>query len=272
MVVADILLRITSQRRERLGAAPPLPDAERLGTLPAEHPFLAALSQNRGGAIIAEVKMGSPKLGNLNGRVDPISQARLYAENGAAALSVVVEPDFFFGSYELLAACKAACGLPAIAKDFLVHPVQIDRAKAVGADAILLIAALYERDELSKWADLARSRGLVPLIETHSPEDLDKLEDRDWELVGVNNRDLRTFKVDLGHSIEQVKRIPGKAFKVAESGIRSAEDLSHLAAAGFDAFLIGETLLLAEDPGKTLRELTGDGLEKKGDKKGDRHL
>jgi indole-3-glycerol phosphate synthase len=264
MAVADILLRITSRRRERLGSAAPLPDGRRpdgksLKPLLEGHPFLAALAENRGQAIIAEVKMGSPKLGNLNGRVDPISQARLYADNGAAALSVVVEPDFFFGSYELLAACKAACGLPAVAKDFLVHPVQIDRAQAVGADSILLIAALYERDELLAWADLARSRGLVPLVETHSAEDLDKLEGRNWELVGVNNRDLRTFKVDLEHSIEQVQRLPSNAFKVAESGIRSGEDVSRLAAAGFDAFLIGETLLLAEDPGKMLRELTGEG-------------
>jgi len=200
--------------------------------------------------------MGSPSLGDLTGRIEPSGQARLYRDNGAAALSVVVEPDFFNGSYELLAECKAASGLPAVAKDFLVHPVQIEQAEAAGADAVLLIAALYERSELRAWADLARSRRLVPLIETHSQEDLEKLEGSSWELVGVNNRDLRTFRVDLQHSMDQVKLLPSDTLKVAESGIRTRQDVERLAGAGFDAFLIGETLLLAEDPAAVLRELT----------------
>jgi indole-3-glycerol phosphate synthase len=255
MTVADILLRITDRRRERLGSATPFSLSERDAPFGTDHRFLAALDGNRGAAIIAEVKMGSPSLGNLNDRVEPVRQARLYARSGAAALSVVVEPDFFYGSYELLAACKAASGLPAIAKDFLVHPIQIEQASTAGADAVLLIAALYEQDELGAWADLARSRGLVPLIETHSREDLEKLAGREWEFVGVNNRDLRTFRVDLENSLEQVTRLPAGAFKVAESGIRTGDEIKRLSAAGFDAFLIGETLLLAEDPGATLREL-----------------
>jgi indole-3-glycerol phosphate synthase len=231
---------------------------ERHGALAPDQPFLAALEAKKGRAVIAEVKLGSPSLGDLSGRIDYRAQARLYRDHGAAALSVVVEPDYFNGSYELLAECKAASGLPAVAKDFLVHPTQIEQAEAAGADAVLLIAAIYDRVELRAWADLARSRGLVPLVETHSREDVEKLEGGNWELVGVNNRDLRTFRVDIEHAIEQAKSLPSGALKVAESGIRSREDVDRLARAGFDAFLIGETLLLAEDPGEVLRELAGD--------------
>ena len=259
MTVPDILRRITDQRRRRLGSStpPPLPEAE--ATSLCGGPFLEALTAARGRAVVAEVKMGSPKLGDLRSRVDPKAQARLYAENGAAALSVVVEPDFFHGSYELLAQCKGASGLPTIAKDFLVHPAQLDEARRAGADAVLLIAALHDRETLAAWAGAARSHGLVPLIETHARADLAKLAGRSWELVGINNRDLRTFEVDLGQSIERVGELPAGCLKVAESGIRDREDLERLAAAGFDAFLIGESLLLAEDPAAALRGLTHPG-------------
>ena len=208
-------------------------------------------------AIIAEVKMGSPRLGSLQGRVDPIAQARLYAANGAAALSVVVEPDFFFGSYELLAACRAASGLPAIAKDFVVDPMQLVWARRAGADAVLLIAALYKPEELAHYARIARGLGLAPLIETHDAADLVRLAGEPWELVGINNRDLRTFEVDLERSIALLPLLPPGALKVAESGIRDALDVALLADSGFDALLIGESLLLAKDPAAKLRALVG---------------
>jgi len=208
-------------------------------------------------AIIAEVKMGSPRLGSLEGRLDPIAQARIYAENGAAALSVVVEPDFFFGSYELLAGCRAASGLPAVAKDFVVDPLQLVWARCAGADAVLLIAALYEPEELARYARLARGLGLAPLIETHDAADVGLLAGEPWELVGINNRDLRTFAVDLERSIALLPLLPPGALKVAESGIRDALDVALLADSGFDAVLIGESLLLAEDPAARLRALTG---------------
>lgn len=254
--VADILLRITGRRRERLGldaADGEMP--ERAVVAGSGEVFLDALSRHRRHAVIAEVKMGSPRLGSLTGRVDPEKQARLYAEHGAAALSVVVEPDFFHGSYALLERCKSASGLPAIAKDFVVDERQLDWAAAAGADAVLLIAALHARDELHGFADAARRRGLVPLIETHDAEDLAVLEGAEWELVGVNNRDLRTFEVDLEHSIAMSPRLPAGCLKVAESGIRGAADIARLRGAGFDAFLVGETLLLADDPAGVLEEL-----------------
>ena len=231
--------------------------AERAGVLGvAENDFLAALDRRRGSAVIAEVKMGSPRIGSLAGRVDPVAQARMYEEGGAAGLSVVVEPEFFSGSYELLSRCREASGLPAIAKDFVVDPVQLVWAREAGASAVLLIAALYEREELRRLAGLARGLGLAPLVETHDEADRWLLDGASWELVGVNNRDLRTFEVDLERSKALAPRLPAGALRVAESGIGNAADVAGLRSAGFDAFLVGESLLLAEDPAAKLRELT----------------
>ena len=276
MTTPDILQRIVAQRRKRLAseAAPSLPSPTEIGSArsPRENPFLVQIAtkkQQRLPAIIAEIKMGSPRLGSIADRFDPIAQARLYAEGGATCLSVVVEPDFFYGSWELLTACKEASGLPAVAKDFVVDESQLLNAKAAGADVILLVAALLEADELAHYATLARSLGLVPLVETHDTDDLAKLalaeasdewqsEDfAEWELVGVNNRNLRTFEVELERSLTMAPLLPFQAIKVAESGIASGADVMLLAEGGFDAFLIGESLLLAKDPRALLSELVG---------------
>jgi indole-3-glycerol phosphate synthase len=261
----DILLRITAQRRERYGIAPGKLD---LGAAPSAgpgdqpalvsavaNPFLAAIAAHRGRAIIAEIKLGSPRLGSLRGTFDPEAHARAYAESGAVALSVVVEPDSFFGSYDLLRRCRAASGLPTIAKDFVVTTRQLDEAKAAGADAVLLIASLYDGGTLRRLAEAARRLGLAPLIETHDRGDVEKLEGAEWELVGVNNRDLRTFIVNLSHSISLQPHLPAGALKVAESGLRTAADLGRLRKAGFDAFLVGESLITTPDPTTKLREL-----------------
>ncbi|GMU64998.1 MAG: hypothetical protein AMXMBFR36_12720 [Acidobacteriota bacterium] len=274
----DILARIVAKRRERYGLATDggsttpfngglspssLPSAEEPLPLAAAsllegNRFLEALRARAaagGRAAIAEVKLGSPRLESLAGRIDPEHQAEIYAGAGAACLSVVVEPDFFRGSWFLLERCARACGLPTIAKDFVVSERQLDEAAEAGAEAILLVAALYERDALAAWAAAARLRGLAPLIETHDASDLERLAGTAWEMVGVNNRDLRTFEVDLDRSIALAPRLPPGALRVAESGIATREDVDRLAAAGFDAFLVGESLLLAADPGAKLREL-----------------
>jgi indole-3-glycerol phosphate synthase len=257
--VADILLRIVERRKRRLApfgggelpsgqAGPPL-------LAPPESPFLAALARQRGRAVIAEVKLGSPSLGSLRGRFDPLEVARTYAKAGAAALSVVVEPDFFYGSYELLRGCRQASGLPTIAKDFVVDPLQIQWAKDAGADAILLVASLYGKEELHGFAAAARLQGLVPLVEVHDLGELARLSGARWELVGLNNRNLRTFEVNIEHGIALASTLPTEAIKVAESGIHSPGDLHMLRAVGYDAFLIGERLLLAPDPARALKEL-----------------
>jgi indole-3-glycerol phosphate synthase len=252
----DVLARIVEQRRRRYAGEPATPLPEREAPLtPAENAFLAALAARRREArVIAEVKMGSP-------RVEPLRQAETYADVGAAALSVVVEPDFFFGSWALLGVCRAASGLPALAKDFVVHSRQLEEARAAGADAILLVAALYEADELARWARRARALGLAPLVEVHDRDDLAKLAGGAWEAVGVNQRDLRTFEVDAERALALLAELPAGAAKVAESGITSGEDVARLRAAGFDAFLVGESLLLAADPAEKLGELVTAGME-----------
>ncbi len=259
--VADVLLEIVARRREKLGVSGASSGVSRgaLASPPLgrEQPFLAALDHRRGKAVIAEIKMGSPRVGNLSGRVDPDRQARIYRDGGAAALSVVVEPDYFHGSYELLERCRTVSDLPAIAKDFVVDRRQLRWAREAGADAVLLIAALYEPQELADLAADARALGLVSLVETHDAQDRGKLAGREWELLGINNRDLRTFEVSLDRSIEAVGELPGSALKVAESGIGRGDDIRRLAAAGFDAFLVGESLLLADDPAARLAELVG---------------
>lgn len=270
MTVPDVLARIVAARRRRYGIAAgaalaPPPAAGVAIASPGPSPFLGALAARaRGGgrAVIAEVKLGSPRLGSLAGRFDPERQAAAYAGAGAAALSVVVEPDFFFGSFDLLARCRAACGLPALAKDFVVSERQLDQAAAAGAAAILLVASLYSTAELAGWAAAARARGLVALVETHDETDLERLAGADgsptaWELVGVNSRDLRTFEVDLGRAERMAARLPAGALRVAESGIARRADVERLAAAGFEAFLVGESLLLADDPGAKLAEFVG---------------
>lgn len=260
-IVPDLLQQIAENRRRSLAGAKsrtapgPVGDGEGLDSRSKANSFCAALAASRGRAVIAEVKMGSPRLGSLVKRIDPRRQAGIYAEHGAVALSVVVEPDFFHGSYELLAECKRASGLPALAKDFVVDPRQVEWAAAAGADAVLLIAALLDADELQQYARIARRLGMEPLVELHDAADLEKLAAGEWSLLGVNNRDLRTFEVHLERSIELVPKLPRTALKVAESGIATAEDVGKLAAAGFDAFLIGESLLLSEDPARLLQEL-----------------
>ena len=271
--VPDILRRICEQRRQRVtpGSAGGSPaSGSALPRLASDAPgrrFLDAISARRGRAVIAEIKMGSPKLGDLRGRFDPVARAATYAAAGAACLSVVVEPDHFYGSYELLAECAAASGLPAVAKDFVVSDVQLEWARDAGASAVLLIAALYDAAELRRLAALARGLGLVPLIETHDDDDFEKLRSNggkedgggpEWQLVGINNRDLSTFEVDLERSADRVGRLPASALKVAESGIHSAADVARLRRAGFDAFLIGERLVLSGDPAAALAELLGE--------------
>lgn len=261
--LADVLKRIVAQRRSRIeemltSGSGEVHEAGFRGDPGATGSgFLQALRSARGRAIIAEVKLGSPRLGSLAATVDPQAQARIYSENGAACLSVVVEPDFFFGSYEMLARCREVSDLPTLAKDFVVHPVQIEWAQRAGADAVLLIAALLSADELRQFADTARGLGMVPLVECHSEVELAMLRGDEWEMVGINNRDLRTFEVSLDQSIALLSDMPVDSMKIAESGIKTGGDVARLEAAGFGAFLVGESLLLSADPAGKLRELVG---------------
>ena len=217
---------------------------------------LAAVAAT-GVAVIAELKRASPSKGLIREHFHPAELARELEEGGAASLSVLTEPEFFQGSLENLQVASANTALPCLRKDFIVDEVQIVEARANCADAILLIVAALEQAELVRLATKGREHGLDVLCEAHDEDELQRALDAGCDLVGVNSRDLRTFKVDLDTAFRLVRKLPKGVLAVAESGIRSASDLADLRSVGYEAFLIGESLMKAAFPGSALRRLLG---------------
>jgi indole-3-glycerol phosphate synthase len=217
--------------------------------------FLSALRVSEAPRIIAECKRRSPSRGILREQYDPAAHARAYAAAGAAAISVLTEPTFFDGELAHLAAVRAAVPTPLLRKDFVVTEYQVHEAAAFGADAVLLIVAALDDAELLRLGLMAASLGLATLVEVHDREELDRALAAGAEIVGVNSRNLRTLQVDLGIAAELAAAIPDHIVGVAESGIHSGEDLRRLAAAGYDAFLVGERLIGQPDPGAALEAL-----------------
>jgi len=212
-----------------------------------------------GPAIIAEIKKASPSKGLIRAEFDVERIARQYEAGGAAALSVLTDEPYFQGSLHNLELASGVVGLPCLRKDFMVDEYQIVEARAHCADAILLIAAALSSDEMKRFAQAAHATELDVLVEVHTAEELDRVLDALGEsgadAIGVNNRDLKTFEVRLERSIELAERIPAGVVRVAESGIGCADDLMRLREVGFDAFLIGESLMRHADPGAALKEL-----------------
>ncbi len=206
-------------------------------------------------AVIAEIKRASPSRGSLREDLDPAGLARRYEEGGAACLSVLTEPDYFRGSPEDLAAARAAVALPVLRKDFLVHPDQVFETRGMGADAALLIAAVLSRGELETMLGLAAELGLQCLVEVHDEGELARALEAGARLIGVNNRDLRTFRVDLAVTERLAPMVPPECTVVSESGVFSAADAARAAASGADAVLVGETLVRAADPAALVAEL-----------------
>lgn len=255
---ADILERIVGVRRraveearratgrakleERVAAAPPVRD------------FAAALTRP-GLNIIAELKKASPSRGVLRAAYNPAALAPQLEGAGAAALSVLTEPDFFQGGLEDLQVARQLCRVPVLRKDFLFDPYQVYEARAGGADAFLLIVSILKTEELKALLQLGRALGLAALVEVHSAEELDRALEAGAEIVGINNRNLKTFEVSLETSLRLIERIPEGKVAVSESGLRSHADLEQLRGAGFDAFLIGEHLMQSADPAAALRAL-----------------
>lgn len=196
-------------------------------------------------AIIAEHKRRSPSKGEISPMSDVAETARIYAEQGAAAMSVLTDSTYFGGSLvDLAVARMSAPSLPLLRKDFIVDEYQIKQARIYGADAILLIAAMISAEEVAKFYDFAHSLGLQTLIEIHSAEEL-KAVPKDADLVGINNRDLTSFSTDINNALNLIEALPPGTVKVAESGIKTPADLQRLRNVGFDAFLIGEALMSA---------------------------
>jgi indole-3-glycerol phosphate synthase len=208
-----------------------------------------------GPAVIAELKKASPSKGLIRAEFDAGALAVQMEAGGAAVLSVLTDEKFFQGSLENLRRASAAVGIPCLRKDFMVDEFQVLEARAHGADAILLIVAALTDAELLRLRQSARGQGLDVLCEVHDAEELERALRLDCECVGVNSRDLKTFEVSLERAVELAASLPKSAVKVAESGIHTAADMQRLRAAGYEAFLIGESLMRKERPGEALAEL-----------------
>lgn len=219
--------------------------------------FTAALRAVDGIGVIAEVKRRSPSKGDLAADLDPAELAGAYERGGATCLSVLTDVDFFGGSPDDLRAARAATTLPVLRKDFTVSPADVCDARIMGADAVLLIAAALDDDELAELHTLALDVGLDALVEIHDEAELERAVAVGAHLIGVNQRDLVTFEVDIERAARVGRAIPDTAVRVAESGIRGADDAGSLAAAGFDAVLVGELLVTSGDPEAAVAALRG---------------
>ncbi len=217
--------------------------------------FRRALAEGLAPRVIAEIKRRSPSRGEIRPDFDPAACAKSYFEGGAAALSVLTDARYFGGRLEYLTQVRATVPLPLLRKDFVVAAYQIDEARVAGADAVLLIVAALSAKELGAFHARALALGLDALVEVHDEGELDRALEAGATLVGINNRDLRSFEVDLAVSERLAKRIPAEVLIVAESGISNGADVRRLTAAGARAFLVGESLMREPDPGVALRKL-----------------
>ncbi|MBW8757054.1 MAG: indole-3-glycerol phosphate synthase TrpC [Burkholderiales bacterium] len=262
--MSDILNRIVAVKRDEIAAArPKLSEAdlrELARAQSAPRGFAAAMRAKvaRGdAAVIAEIKKASPSKGVLREHFDPAAIALTYAAHGAACLSVLTDVQFFQGHEAYLRAARAACALPVIRKDFLIDPYQVVEARAMGADCILLIVACLGDTQMAELEAAALEQGLDVLVEVHDGIELDRALRLRTPLLGVNNRNLRSFEVTLDTTLGLLDRVPADRLLVTESGILSAADVARMRAAGVNAFLVGEAFMRAADPGVALQALFG---------------
>jgi indole-3-glycerol phosphate synthase len=260
--VANILDKIVAQKRIEIADARSLTSLEAVqeaaATAPPARDFLGALRASEGIGLIAEVKKASPSKGLIREDFDPPSIARLYTDHGARCISVLTDETFFQGSLSYLKQVRSVVDTPLLRKDFVLDTYQIYEARAAGADAVLLIAEILTASELRQFSDLALELGMVALTELYDPANLDAVLASGTPLVGVNNRDLRTFEVDLSHTVRLRQQIPRSVLLVGESGISSREDALFLQENGVEAMLVGESLMRQTDIGKAVDTLLGN--------------
>ena len=225
--------------------------------MPATRGFRVALAETAKLGVIAEIKRRSPSKGDLNIGMDPAEWAQLYEAGGASCLSVLTDVDGFGGSVEDLQGARSACSLPVLRKDFTVSELDVLDARLMGADCVLLIAAALDAAELTGFHELAVEIGLDVLVEIHDEAELEHALAADATLIGVNQRDLETFQVDHDRATRMGGVIPDTAVKIAESGVRGGADARSLEGAGYDAVLVGETLVTSNDPKQALTDLIG---------------
>lgn len=258
-----ILDEIVARKREEVAAAKvrlPLVELEERVAALEDRPrgfakALRKMAEAGRTALIAEVKKGSPSKGIIRADFDPVAIARVYQAGGASCLSVLTDERFFFGRLDDLRLIRGEVGLPLLRKDFVCDPYQILEAREAGADAVLLIAAMLEAARLQEFAATARELGLDVLLEVHDEEELGRALETDCELIGINNRDLRTFATDLAVTERLAPRVPEDRLVVAESGIHARRDVERLRAAGAGAFLVGESLMREPEIAAKMKEL-----------------
>ncbi|MBN9697972.1 MAG: indole-3-glycerol phosphate synthase TrpC [Zoogloea sp.] len=262
--MSDILNKILAVKREEVAVARlAVSDAAVCEQAAAQAPardFVGAIRAKIAAgraAVISEIKKASPSKGVIRADFRPAEIATAYEKAGAACLSVLTDRQFFQGAPEYLQAARAACALPALRKDFLVDTYQVYEARAMGADAILLIAAALSLAEMQEMEALAETLGLAVLVEVHNGEELDLALQLRTPLVGINNRNLRTFEVSLQTTLDLLPRIPADRIVVTESGILTPDDVALMRANQVNAFLVGEAFMRADDPGEGLAALFG---------------
>ena len=260
--MSDILNRILARKVEEIaGRSARLPLADlraRAGDLPETRGFSAALEASieaGRAAVIAEIKKASPSKGVIRPDFDPVAIAQSYQRGGASCLSVLTDVDFFQGSDAYLQQVRVACELPLLRKDFIIDAYQVYESRAIGADCILLIAAALDDERMIDLSLLAAELDLDVLVEVHDADELARALEIPAPLIGINNRNLRTFDVSLDTSINLRRQVPGERLLVSESGIATRDDVARLRAAGIHAFLVGETFMRAPDPGSELMHL-----------------
>lgn len=254
-----ILDKIVATKREEVARAKAeVPQADLEGQLAGAPPvrdFFAALTEPSEISLIAEVKKASPSKGVIREDFHPVEIATTYESHGAACISVLTGEQYFQGSLDFLKAVRAAVGIPVLRKDFIIDPYQVLEARAAGADAVLLIAECLEDNQLKALHDQIVSLEMTPLVELYDPANLLRVVDAGARLVGVNNRNLHTFEVDIDHTLRLRKQIPDDRAVVGESGIRTRQDAERLQADGVAAMLVGETLMREPDIGAAVDRL-----------------
>lgn len=259
--MGTILDQIVADRRRQLHQQKQLAPEDQMRRLATDAPpprdFLAAAAGGPPIRLIAEVKRASPSKGPIRPNCDPAEVARTYQRHGAACISVLTEQRYFLGSFDDLRAARQAVALPVLCKDFVVDPYQVYQARAAGADAVLLIAECLTDRELHSLHELVLSQGMTPLVELHEEHNLHRVVRLGARLIGVNNRNLRSFEVDLNHAVRLRQRIPADCVLVAESGIRTRRDVLLLESAGVQAMLVGESLMASADIGAAVDALLG---------------
>jgi indole-3-glycerol phosphate synthase len=259
--MATILDQIVAAKRaeiERLKAAMPEELLRaRLANAPPVRDFFTPLAATGPIKLIAEVKKASPSAGVIRADFDPVAIARTFEAHGATCISVLTDEPYFQGRLEYLAQIRAATNIPLLRKDFILDEYQLIEARLAGADAVLLIAECLDDCNLRKLFNAACELDMTPLVELYEPENLQRVFDAGATLIGVNNRNLHTFQVDLAHTIELRNRVPDECALVAESGIKTRADVERLQAAGIDAILVGESLTREPDIGAAVDRLLG---------------